>query len=149
MAADWSGRRLNVKAYSPVSDTIAAGRASRHGEKAGVPQAPNNNASSRRIRWRSINEANAIFDPLLLLFVQFWLGQSSGSDMHLNNTTTIGHRRELVTISNQWFRRGPVNGRTRKYQPADGIDFFIAEVGAESVVKSSIDASARIVEYGG
>ena len=29
-------------------------------EKASVPQAPNNNASSRRMRWRSINEAKAM-----------------------------------------------------------------------------------------
>ncbi|VUC88261.1 Uncharacterised protein [Salmonella sp. NCTC 11881] len=107
MAADWSGRRLNVKACSPISDTIAAGQTS-YGEKASVPQAPNNNASSRRIRWRSINEANAIFSPLLLLFVQFWLGRViRDPDMHLNNTTTIGHRHfELVTINVNGFAAG-------------------------------------------
>lgn len=56
--------------------------------------------------------------------------------MNLNNTTAVGHCHfELVTINVDSL---PARGKMPKGlhdQPADGVDFFIAEMSAESFVE--------------
>ncbi len=106
MAADWSGRRLNVKACSPISDTIVAGQTS-YGEKAAFRR--------RRIITPAAGEYAGVqltrqpFSPLLLLFVQFGWGESSGIlNTHLNGSRRLSAIAifELVTINVDGFAAG-------------------------------------------
>ncbi len=101
--------------------------------------------SSRRIRRGVHQRVNAIFKSTIAVIRPVLLGRViRDPDMHLN-TTTIGHR-HFGTGNHQCQWLPPRAGKctnARHHQPADGIDFFIAEVVPKSVVEVFQSTPAR------